>query len=131
MPESREKKYILTVRTFKPWADPEDFLQVIETFNRVNKDALEVQVETPPPENPLLKKYHTMEEAINDMLAMGMDINNYIQAKYGEEFIVQNFAMLLAVMTSIFLVAENVPPEAYTQLLHKTYTRLKLAETWE
>jgi hypothetical protein len=123
-----EKKYIIIVKTLKPWADPEDFLTVIDTFNRANKDVLEVHVETPPPENPLLKEYHTVEEAMSDMLTMGMDINHYIQAKYGEEFKVRNLAMLLAVMTSTFLIAENITPETYTQLLHKTYTLLKLAE---
>jgi len=97
MPESREKKYILTVRTFKPWADPEDFLTLINTFNRTNKDTIQVEVET----------------------------------QQGEEFRVRNLAILLAVMTSTFLIAENIDPETYTQLLRKTYTLLKLAETWE
>jgi tryptophanyl-tRNA synthetase len=76
----------------------------------------------------LKEEYNTVEEAMKDMLAMGMDINHYIQAKYGEEFRVQNLAMLLSVMTSTFLIAENISPETYTRLLRKTYNLLKLAE---
>jgi hypothetical protein len=125
-----EKKYIITVKTLKPWAEPEDFLTVIETFNRANKD-IQVEVETPQQENPLLKKYNSLGEALEDMLIMGMEINHYIQAKYGEEFIVKNMAILLATMTSTFLIAENISPETYTQLLHKTHKLLKLAETWK
>ena len=79
--------------------------------------------------NPLLKKYDNLGEALSDMINIAQDVLEYICKKYGEQYIVKNMLLALA-LTALAVMEGEGELKSYLTLVEKLY-KLKVALGWK